>query len=272
MSLDSAQAAAPSGAILLNDLVQIRERVKSGRISWSGPLLLVGARSVLLLASQTLMALVLLAAHRPNPRRAAGDWWNIYGTLVDVGCLIGLRYFTRREGIRLRDLLGQVRLRRGRDVFLGLGYFLLAFPFFLGASYGAQLLLFRSAQQSPYTYLVHVHSLPLWATVYSLTLWWMLWSPTEEATYQAYVLPRLEVLSGRTWIALFTVGFCWAAQHCFLPFVPDWKFLLFRFLGFLPGVFILMLLYLRTRRLAPLIVAHWPMDIAAAIFTFIYSP
>jgi len=35
---------------------------------------------------------------------------------------------------------------------------------------------------------------------------------------------------------------------------------------------ILMLLYLRTRRLAPLIFAHWPMDIAAAIITYIYSP
>jgi hypothetical protein len=227
--------------------------VASGRISWTGPLLLVGARSVLLITLQALIALILLAAHRPAPWRTAGDWWNIYGTLVDVGCLIGLRYFTRREGIRLRDLLGQVRLRRGRDVFLGLGFYLLAFPFFMYASYGMQLLLYRS--------------LPLWATVYSLTLWWMIWSPTEEATYQAYVLPRLQALTGRTWLALVIVGFCWAAQHCFLPFVPDWRFLLFRFLGFLPGVFMLMLLYLRTRRLAPLIIAHWPMDIVATVIT-----
>jgi hypothetical protein len=32
----------------------------------------------------------------------------------------------------------------------------------------------------------------------------------------------------------------------------------------------MMLIYLRTRRLARLIVAHWPMDIAAAIMTAIY--
>jgi hypothetical protein len=31
-----------------------------------------------------------------------------------------------------------------------------------------------------------------------------------------------------------------------------------------------MLVYQRTRRLAPLIIAHWPMDIAAAIMTAIY--
>jgi hypothetical protein len=31
-----------------------------------------------------------------------------------------------------------------------------------------------------------------------------------------------------------------------------------------------MVCYLRTRRLAPLIIAHWPMDIAAALMTATY--
>jgi membrane protease YdiL (CAAX protease family) len=98
----------------------------------------------------------------------------------------------------------------------------------------------------------------------------MIWSPTEETTYQAYVLPRLQALTGRNWIAFSIVGVCWAAQHCALPFVPDWRYILFRFLAFLPGVLVMMLVYLRTRRLAPLIIAHWPMDIVASIMTTIY--
>jgi hypothetical protein len=253
-----------------NALPQIRERMASGRISWMGPLLLVSARSVLLMASQVFTALVLFAAHHPAPWRAAGDWWGVYGTLVDLGCLIGLRYFTRTEGIRIRDLIGQVHLRRGRDLFLGLVYFVAIFPFFLGGSYVARLLLYGSSHQDPNAYLLHGHALPIWATVYSLTLWWMIWSPTEETTYQAYVLPRLQALTGRTWIAFLIVGFWWAAQHCALPFIPDWRFLLFRFLAFFPGVLMLMVFYLRTRRLAPLIIAHWPMDIAAALMTAIY--
>jgi hypothetical protein len=42
---------------------------------------------------------------------------------------------------------------------------------------------------------------------------------------------------------------------------------LFRFLAFLPGVLAAMTIYWRTRRLAPLIVAHWPMDIVGALMT-----
>jgi len=260
----------PSPVVPLNTLPEIRARIASRRISWIGPLLMVAARSVLLVVSQALTALVLFAAHRSAPWRAAGDWWAVYGTLVDLGCLIGLRYFTRREGINLRDLIGQVFLRRGRDLFLGLAYFVAIFPFFLGGSYVARWLLYGSSHQDPNAYLLRMHALPGWATAYSLTLWWLIWSPTEETTYQGYVLPRLEALAGRTWIAFLIVGFWWAAQHCALPFIPDWRFLLFRFLAFVPGVLMLMVFYLRTRRLAPLIVAHWPMDIAAALMTAIY--
>ena len=40
-------------------------------------------------------------------------------------------------------------------------------------------------------------------------------------TYQAYVLPRIQALSGRAWIAVVVVSFWWALQHSFLPFIAD---------------------------------------------------
>jgi len=249
----------------------IGQRVADGSISWTGPILLVTARTALLLLCQGLLALIFSTRHQPAPFREAGDWWAVYGTLVDIGCLLGMCHFTRREGIRMRDLFGPIRLRRGRDVWLGLAFFLLIFPFFIGGSYVARLLLFGATDATVNANLLRFHALPLWATIYSVSLWWLIWSPTEEMSYQAYVLPRLEALTGRTWVAFLVVGFWWAAQHCALPLVLEWKFILFRFLAFLPGVMVAMLVYLRSgRRLAPLIVAHWPMDITAAILTATY--
>jgi len=43
--------------------------------------------------------------------------------------------FTRRERIGVRDLIGKVRLRWGRDTFAGIGLFLLTFPVFMGGSF-----------------------------------------------------------------------------------------------------------------------------------------
>ena len=129
-------------AFSLNSLSSVKERVASGLISWKGPLFLVALRPLLFFTAQALLALGYFCFHRSGPWHEAGRWWNVYGTLVDIGCLIGMRSFTRKEGICLRDLLGPVRLRGGHDVFLGLGLFVLIFPFFLGGIVLAQKLLY----------------------------------------------------------------------------------------------------------------------------------
>src|SRR5580704_7161992 len=143
--VSAANETSPTASVPLNAVSQIRERVATGRVSWAGPLLLVCARPVLLMVTQALMGMILFIAHRPAPWSAAGDWWNVYGTVVDLCCLTGLRYFTRKEGIRLRDLIGQIRLRRGHDLLLGVAFFAAIFPFFMAASYGARRLLYGSS-------------------------------------------------------------------------------------------------------------------------------
>ncbi|MGA3135893.1 MAG: CPBP family glutamic-type intramembrane protease [Terracidiphilus sp.] len=239
----------------------------AGRISWTGPLLLVAGRSALWLALQSLLALVFLAQHRPHPMQAAGQWWPIYANLGDLGCLLGMKYFTRKEGIRLRDLIGPIRMRWGRDLFLGLGILILAFPCAMFGSYLAQILVYGSLAKTPIAFILQAHSLPLWATVYSLTVWWVIQSATEEMTYQGYVLPRLEALTGRTWIAFLIVLFWFSVQHCMFPFIPDWRYVAYRSLMMVPILVLCMVVYLRIRRLSPIIIAHWPMDISVAIMT-----
>ncbi len=239
----------------------------AGRIPWIGPLLLVVARSVLWLSFQSLLALILMALHHTAPFRTAGNWWMFYGTLSDLCCLMGMRYFTRREGIRLRDLIGPIRMRWGRDLWLGLGILVLAYPFAMAGSFMAAWLLYGSMAKVPMAFILQAHSLPLWATVYTLTVWWVIQSATEEMTYQGYALPRLEALTGRTWIAFLIVWFWFTAQHCMVPFVADWHFLAYRFLMMVPLIMAMMLVYLRIRRLSPMIIAHWPMDIGVAFMT-----
>ena len=63
------------------------------------------------------------------------------------------------------------------------------------------------------------------------------------------------------------VAFWWALQHSFFPLILDWHYKAWRFLAFLPGVIVFAVIYLLNRRLPPLIVAHWPMDIFAVLLT-----
>lgn len=237
------------------------------RIRWTGPLLCMAGRSVLILAGQAITALIFVLRGDQTPWLAAGRWWTVYGTLADLGCLALLWRFTRAEGATLRGLVGPIRCRRGRDLWTGLGLFLLLFPLLIVGGMMSNFIVYGTMSAEPNPTGAVRPPFPLWGTVYSLGVWWVIWSATEEMTYQGYALPRLRALSSRTWVALAVVGFWWSLQHSFIPFIPEWRYVVWRFVMVVPGVVVMMLVYLRMRRLAPLIVAHWPMDILVAWMT-----
>ena len=254
----------------MSSQAEVEGRVRSGQITWAGPAMVMVGRSFFMIAAQALVAALFAVRGHPSPWNAAAPWWSVYGTLVDVGCLTLMAKFTRAEGIGLRDLIGPIRLRRGQEVLLGLGCLLLAMALFGAPGALATKLVFGTAHPNLellYPGLLFARRLPVWAVIYSFSLFWLIWSPTEEMTYNGYVLPRIQALTGRKWAAVLIVGFWWALQHSFIPFIWDWKYVLWRFLFFLPGVLGLTLVYLWIRRLSPLILAHWAMDVSAQIYT-----
>jgi len=265
-----AQSAVPTTSLPTQDLNSksaLTERLARGRLAWAGPLMLVVGRSVLIIAAQAVTACWLWLRFRSWSWDAAAKWWTVYGTLVDLGCLALMSVYTTREGIRLRDLIGRVRLRWGRDLLLGAGIFVLAFPFFILAAPVVTRLVYAGTPIPNFDGLAASRILPLWAVIYTFSIWLLIWSPTEEMTYQGYALPRLEVLFHSRWKAVALVSFFWALQHPFLPFILDWKFVLWRFLMFLPSMIVLTLLYLKVRRLPPFFLAHWAMDSIAIFMT-----
>ncbi len=248
----------------LNSPQEIEKRVSLGQIRWAAPLLFLPARIVFMLLSQAIFAAVFRMQGRTSAWHAAGAWWTVWGTLVDVGCLICLFFLTRRENLRIRDLLGP--LPRWL-VPKGIAFFLLIFPFFVLGGPLSGWIVYHSWQPPIPMGEIWGRHLPLWGILYSLLIWWPIWSATEEFTYQGYLASRLAALSRHRWVPYCLVGFWWALQHSFIPFVPDLRLIIFRFLAFVPGVLVFLVIYLRTRRLAPLVVAHWMMDLSAAIWT-----
>jgi uncharacterized protein len=251
-------------SLFLNSPREIEKRVSLGQVRWAGPLLFLPARTVFMLVSQALFAGCLRLQGRASPWHAAGAWWTVWGTLVDLGCIACLVLLTRRENLRIRDLLGP--LPRWL-VPKGIACFLLIFPFFLLGGPLASWIVYHSWQAPIPTGEIFGRHLPLWGVLYSLLIWWPIWSVTEEFTYQGYLASRLAALSRHRWVPYCLVGFWWALQHSFLPFELNWRLILWRFLAFVPGTLVFLAVYLRTRTLAPLIVAHWMMDLSAAVMT-----
>lgn len=226
------------------------------------------ARSGLCFLAQTGAAAVFWAQGAQDPWLTAVPYWNVFGTLADVGCLLLLRHFLKPEGLSVWDLVRGSPAPMWRDLLIGVGLFLAVFPTaIMGFTILANLAVYGALQPDLGSGLLIERQLPAWAALYSLVVWWVIWAPTESAFYNGYLFPRLEAATGRTWLAVLGVGFFWALQHVFFPLLLDWRYVAWRFLQFL-GIGLLMpWLFSRMRRLRPLIVTHWLMDFAGVALT-----
>jgi Type II CAAX prenyl endopeptidase Rce1-like len=243
---------------ILNNLIAVQARMREGRIHWAGPVGMLFARFGLAVVLQTLLAGLFALRGDPTPWRSAAPWWTVYGTLIDLGCLLALAWLTRREGLRLRDLLNWQRAKLAWDIWWCLPLYLLYAALGIGGAFLAGLLLYGATPPNP------IGGLPFWAMIYTITVWPWVWGIVEEMTYQGYALPRLEALTGRPWLAVLLTGLAWAFQHVALPLMWDWRFMLYRFAATLPFMVILPI-YRRVRRLFPFMVAHGGLDAFAAV-------
>lgn len=240
-------------------------RLEKGRIPRFGPILMLCARPALLLIAQGATFLLFRQLDVQNATVAIRNWWSVFGTAVDLGCLALLIWLTRREGIGLRDLLGFVRSKLKFDISLGIGIFLLVFPLTVFGGGMLAMLIVYGRLDPLFPENTYIRTLPLLAVLYSRIFWWPVWSFTEEMTYNAYALPRLIALTRSRWLSIVVVSFFFSLQHSFLS-LAGFHYGIYMFLTFIPLTIALELIYLRVRRLPPLIIGHWLMDLSSVLF------
>lgn len=226
------------------------------------PFFMVFSRFLFALLFQGLLALVFFLRGDPTPIQSAAPWWTVYGSLVDLACLLTIGAFLRHEGLRLSALFDYKRTLLWKDLRFAFLLLILFLVLGFGGGMVAGILIYGGQPPTP------MGGLPLWGALFSLLVFPVLWGVTEQLTYQGYALPRLQALTGKTWLAVLIVAFGWALQHTALPFRPDWQFVLYRFISTLPFAVVIPI-YLRTKRLTPFMLAHWGVDtLSVAIASF----
>ena len=246
--------------MMANSSMALVQRRDLGTLTWRGPALMLVARTGLAVLAQAIVAEILALQKSPSPWLAAAPWFPVYGTLIDAGCLALLWRLTRHESIGLFDLVGFEQTRMVRDVVLGLALIPVCLAFILSGVYTTGWLLYGTLT-SPYLF----PPLPLPATLYGVLIFPFIWGMTEQMTYNGYLVPRFQVLCRSTAGPVAIVAFVWSFQHVVMPLTFDAKFMAFRLLSPIPFSIFAALLYLRLRRLLPLIVAHAVMDGASVL-------
>lgn len=173
--------------------------------------------------------------------------------IIDVIALGVVALALRAEGRRLRDLFGPWRWM---DLAWGALFLLILTVGFFGSNFVANLIVHGGA---PPAGTGALPQFPLWAGLLAVLIAPLSIALAEEAVYRGYAQPRLERQLGRIG-ALVLVAVVFGLQHAgfALTSAPD---VAARVLTTLLAGLILGGLWLWLRRLMPLVLAHWGLDL-----------
>lgn len=227
------------------------------------PWLMLFLRLPLFLGFQALIAWIFLASGVHAPWEESAAWWMITVILADVVCLVLLIGLYRNEGGRYWNVFHLDKTHIKKDLVFMLGFLIILAPIsFLPNIWSAKWLFGDIAVALEWL----VRPLPLWAVVIGMLFFPLLQGIVEIPVYTMYVLPRLEKQGVRPWMAVSLVSFVLSAQHIFVPFLPDARFITYRMVMFLPfAILVTMVMRWRPRLMLYMAVVHILMDFSVAV-------
>jgi hypothetical protein len=210
----------------------VQERWTGGQLSTAAPLLTLPARALLCIAAQAVTALVLslVLGHTAAWESSAG-LWPLYGTAANLLTIWLLAGVLRREGLSLRGLWTADPASRGEELGLAVTAMAVGVVFALVLHWALAALLFESMAE-PFRRLTPAG--PAWlrwiqAVSFAVTGAFAVYPLTI-----GYSVPRLATISGIP-AAAYVLATLWiAAQNIMLPFVAEWRYLVWRLLLFMP--------------------------------------
>ncbi len=203
------------------------------------------------------------------------DLSTIYFTLVNIICLFLLYQILKKEGRSIKELLGYQRSSLFRDILFGfLWLFILYIPFVL-AVMGTMFLLFGMDFMNQFEVVFagnvdQYYSRPAWlawcAAIISL-IFPFLNAPTEELIYRGYAQPLFLKHYGKVWLSILIPSIGFAIQHVMLAASVEGAIVYaasFFVWGIGSGI-----IYYKQKRLFPLIVCHFIVNIAFSVLPII---
>jgi membrane protease YdiL (CAAX protease family) len=252
----------PTDTPTSNSLSQIKTTIATGNVTWLWTLLAALSRLVLITIGIYAVYGYYVVAGHPQA------WWmslnltNFSLVLTaDLGSFLLLRWLLQREGLTFRQLLN-FKAPLWKEILLGVVLtvlFLVAFYFSNIVSwivvYGPDVF------TNPPTFdSASLPQTPMWVLWWGLLVLPITVGVLEEFLYRGYLQPRLIALTNSRWLGIVLTAFFFGLQHIVLP-LYDAPTSMSRFVStFLIGL-LFGVLYHRQKRLLPLIIAHWLVDV-----------
>ncbi len=250
----------------LNSAEEIQNKTSMGIIKWRWPIFILFSRTFLFFVFGFIILLLLSLFKVGQAYSEVTRWWTYQVIGTNVLCFFILRWLASKENMKFPDLFGLDRGLIKKDMLLVLALLIPSGAVGYFSVYIAGILLYGN---TPPAFMFQ--SLPLWAAIFSVIFFPLTNALIETTTYFGYAFQRIAVLSRNKWLEMIFAASFLALQHIGIPLYLDPKYFLWRFLSFLPFALFAGYIYLRIRRLLPIMVLHYLADLPLAIVTLVMS-
>jgi len=212
--------------------------------------ILLPVRSIVFLL--TFVACALLARTELS---GIGHWWSMIAVVVNILTVLLLIYAARRNGQTFWQL---INYQRGATCWTAiLLVTLLVLVVGMSGMYMAGFLLYGNMLYAPP---VMIAPIAKWVAVVNIILLPVSTTFAEDGLYLGCGVNQMN----NKYAAILVPAFFYALQHCFIPTLFDGRYIIYRFLSFLPLTIILCWYYYRKRNPLPVMVGHAFIDLATA--------
>ena len=177
-------------------------------------------------------------------------WWTATIMIVNIITIIALLMVCRSIGTSYGEFINYEKGKTSiKSAIIGISLVLVISMLGL---YGAGFICYGEIPHFP---AMMVKPIPIWLAILSLLVLPLTTTMAEDGIY----LGVLNQTSSKA--VLMTSIFFYALQHCFIPLIPDAKFIFFRFISFLPAAIVMCLWYRKHKNPLPLMIGHFVVNI-----------
>ena len=180
--------------------------------------------------------------------------WSVAASVINILFVLSLVLITRKQGGYLKLINYEKGKTRPKQVFAMIGIILL-----VGMA-GMYLAGWICYGVIPYAAPMMIAPIPVVPAVINLIVLPVSTALAEDSLYLGCGVRQFE----NKFAAIIVPAFFFAVQHSFIPTLPDVRYIIYRFISFLPLTVILCMHYHKHKNPLPIMIGHAVIDVATA--------
>ena len=218
-----------------------------------------------LLPIRSIMFIIIFVVGSYITKKSLNDitnWWSIVATIVNVITILILIFVAKRIGSSYKELINYEKGKTKIKEVIIITLIVLVF-----ASVGMNVAGLICYKVIPYMAPMMAAPVPLILAIINFILLPLTVAFAEDGLYLGCGVNSFK----NKYLAILVPAFFYALQHSFIPVLFDFKFIIYRFLCFLPLTIIFCIYYYKKKNPVPIMIGHAIVEIASVVLILVTS-